>query len=232
MTLHKFLQVGDDTHDSEGWVGMPEQDNFDPASGFTLCHDIFEEFECPKYKQLGLPHNELLAFGAMYFVRGSTGYFDEFGFGRGCAFTMGAGWESIFEHVIGENMHFKIPPKTYALQDKDAEADLQAICEEGRKTIFGNHGVGSDLTGREKEDLIQNLSLVIHWLRIGYRRAEKRYRNCNRYDLSYMFTQIREAVEIAEKDAEPGDQLWIFTDFKNNDFRVEKYNIWDLDDDY
>lgn len=225
MKIHKFLQVDNDI---TGWVGMPKQDNFDPAQGFTLCHDIFEEFECPKYKQLGLPHNEFLAFGAMYFIRGSTGYFDEFG--RGCAESMGSDWEMIFEHVIHEKMHFKIPPKTYALQDKQAESDLQEICEEGRKTVFGNYGIGNDLEEYEKEDLIQNLRLVIHWLRIGYRRAEKRYRNCNRYNLSCMFTQIKEAIEKAEKYTELDDQLWIFTDFKNNDFRVALFKPWDLED--
>jgi hypothetical protein len=185
-----------------GWI--PDSD---PYSGMAVPHDILEHMPSEKY---GPVEGEFMATGAMYWIRGETGWFC----GRSIygIENMSADIPDIMTRVAYEEQSFKAPPKTRRL-DESIEDDFKAIIQKGMKMLIEDDCLdGDQLSDLEARHVREGM---LGWMRKGYRAALKRYRDVDNYSMSYLFTRIMERSGALLKCAEEGQVLTVRIDLQS-----------------
>jgi hypothetical protein len=179
----------------DGWALQGASEAYNPTSGFGLSHDFFEHG-----LKLDTIQDEIMAHGAMYWLRWETGY----------VYRNGAdvkperiGWE--FENLLRGMYDATLDPapKTQRLDD-DTEELLTAIVAEGRKAAEG-------IADEDDADSIDQL--VAHyagWFRKGYRWARSYYKAGAERTVYDGFHALTEAVdELEKRELYHGDELHI-----------------------
>ena len=179
-------------HEEFGGLGWRPENipNADPLSGMTVAHDCMEHFKSDN----GGLEAELMAFGASLHVREAGGWYYNQPNSQGAAYNMsGEIAEFMLKIKLGEE-YLMTAPRTYALSD-GMEDTVQEVILMAKKSFREEYEDEEELNSR-------TIKTFIDWLRIGYRKAIKRYGDASPYSLSYIFSQIADEADKHLKYAE------------------------------
>lgn len=168
-TTRRFVVKFDDNYDMYGLsLDIP---NYNVISGTGVFHDMMEHTRNDK----GACHEELMAFGAIIFVRGNSGWYSsqfnlsELGTSIGYNLT-----EILIAYNAGADWQTCKP--TYPCEDY-AENQFKLILQ----------GLQAALDDTEIEIPEKLKDSILHWMRKGYRKASKRYENVDTYSMIETF---------------------------------------------
>ncbi len=220
--FHKFTYKEDDEMGYSGWV-LDAKPYFDPMSGRGVAHDVLEEMPHGGEQ----PHDELMALGAMLFGRGSMSkpsFMSQFSWDESLAHE----FSPLFSHAFNEEGYYLASAPNTLRLDKGRcgechereEAIIQAIAPRVLKYI---ESYGVKEWGDNPDNLEEAKQWIPHaqnWIRIGFRRARRRfYPYMNGEDVAYMFERIENEVS-AIKGVELFDRLTIRLRRQINDFTL------------
>jgi hypothetical protein len=195
---------------------MPKDETTNAATnGLLLAHDIVEHVNGPG--AIGTIDDELEALGAIWYVRGQHGELRRDGVG--------------FRYTIEENIAADVtrmfrdffhgsPVNTRKVRTRPCDAD------DAFREIIGIALVDSPaevddyapVTERAmKARLREYLAVCLPRMRIGYRKAVKRYERHGRYFANNLFWEIAGAVECYAKHADTeGVEYWLVYGIDSN----------------
>lgn len=191
-------------------------------SGLGVAHDTLEH---------GLHDNgtvaaEFQAFGAMVFVRGLCDYWRERGNIRPPHEHIGS-IQDIMERVHDGTQILEAAPTTQPLRNERAEqiiADSVFYALREAKEADSKYGLDYRFLTPEQAEHFRN------WMRIGYRRACRRYAGLDPYDVQYCFGKIETGADKLLKHAEEGQELIVLCDPRHA--RVDMYCDYPPANDY
>lgn len=214
--VHTFTMQEHEDHGYTGWV-LDSKPYFDPMDGMGVAHDVLEEF--PRGKDQ--PHDELLAMGALIFGRGEM-------WSHNCSLveTVAHECSGVFRHVFheeGYSLAFCYPSRPFEDDLIDYENTIQAVVEHIVKinTLDPTRGYDNrEYDDAESEKVLGEVENIRNWLRLGIRKARRRFRNLEGYDVAQLFERIEKEVNRVTKQAELGDKLSIRVSYKRNDVEI------------
>jgi hypothetical protein len=205
-------------HEEFGLPGWRQkgQPGFDPLMGMAVAHDALEHFRDGDDSI----EDELQALGAALYIRGNGGYW----MNATPGVHIGSDLPEIIGHHVFEDMPMPPePPRTKRLEDwAESEIDI-AIQSATREWADRCDG---------EEQMQQARALLARargWFRIGYRRAQRRYKGTDCNQLSYLFKQIEEAADRKLKHAETGDELTLRVNIRRLSFEATVRRAYDCD---
>lgn len=214
--VHNFTCRTHEDTGFKGWV-LDSKPYFDPVDGMGVAHDVLEEF--PRGQDQ--PHDELMAMGALIFGRGSACL----NFFRPLHEVVGGEFHELMRHVYSEEGYYLKPaPPTRPLSE-DFEHEENVIVQVGeyvREYFPKTVGYG-EFEAEEVEEILEYVPHALNWLRIGFRRARRRFHpHLEGWDVAYLFNRIKDEVDRTTKmeGAEEYDKLRVIVSYRRNDFRV------------
>ena len=229
MPTYEFEKQYNDEFGSYGWLLRGAPSTYFPILGMGVAHDILEH----QPGDNGTVEEELMALGAALYIRGNGDYW-----GRGGS-KIPPG-----DHLasdISNDLAFKYggvdegiasPGRTKKLDDFVEEWIAQAV--DGTKKEFEYH---AQYYSNELEEFHANvadyLKKVPGWLRIGYRKAKKRYK-VSPWDLCEIFSKIEKDSDKYIDMVEDGDLFVVRLDANrlSCDTHIEsKYDSMEWDDE-
>lgn len=185
--------------------------------GVLIAHDLLEHVN--GIREIGAVWDELEALGAIWQVRARHG--DLFT-GRPSYSSMESNIASdltrMFADWIGEERYRGPRPITAGIRTHDYDSSFLECIAIARKDIPGEWGDGR-IDAPELEHVESYLALALRCMRIGFRKAQRRYGTG--FAASNMFVAIREAVATVKPEFE-GQEFRLSYD-ENNAFVEE---IW------
>lgn len=206
-TAFKFICEEHKEYGCNGWR-MEDKPHFDPLMGITVAHDVLEHF--PNGDES--PADEFQALGAGYFIRGETGYMQRKGNINPPAVHIASDFPDIFRHIIDERMGLPVAPKTKKIDIEYVEEFISELMQEAAKLLESEFGEYEPEFVKESLELLPR---VADWIRIGYRRATKRFGPYQNHAVA-IFQQIEEKADKYLEHANIGDKLTVSFDIKNN----------------
>ena len=203
-----FVYGEDPEYGGDGWIPkkMPK---FNASQGLGVAHDAMEHFDVTA----GTLEEEILAFGAMLYMRVETGWFyQQSNYYRRAGDILG-GDLAIFlrERWYQGEMLRSVKGRPRHL-DECMEQELDTIIEETRRQLRGE--LDEDWSQFQR-DTIDVWNRLRQWMRQGYWQCKRRYRGASNHDLAYAFTEIRDAVDKI-KFAEQGEELHVRLSINRN----------------
>jgi len=197
-------------YEESGWkpLWMPEADS---GASFTVAHDCIEHFP----NDDGSVEAELMAFGAMLYVRVIPNWWRLYGItDRGDPINILKGEFSFLMRYVEEReypvTHLRPRRKLY---NDEAEEFLQEWVTAMIRDAKSEMSMGNVYPGDESYNTVFVTDLhqrMVNWLRIGYRRAARRYRKMGHYGACELFDKIhREALEREGMADEGYTEMWI-----------------------
>lgn len=217
-TTIRFLYQIHEEYGSPGWLqkAMP---GYDPLGGMAVAHDCLEHFP----GGTDAAHDEFQALGASLFIRGESDYYAQKRQGNSNpGSNVGSDIPEVIRHIIHEGTAFNDPPRTRPLEDHVEEWINTALKE--ARTECGYQFENADDVREVKSILAKARS----WLRVGYRRAEKRYAKIGPHAACQMFMNIETAADEAMKQAEEGDELEVSFDIAKAKTQVRYIPSYEL----
>lgn len=211
---HTFTYKHDDERGYSGWV-LNSKPFFDPMDGRGVAHDVLEEMPHGGEQ----PHDELMALGALIYGRGChTGVFYQ-----PIEQILAYEFDELFGHAFCETGYQLVPaPKTRPLRGsedmEEAEGVIQATIRIIRARIKEN---AEDLrldTEAKINQALEWLPSAANWLRIGFRRATKRFYSVGRYEVYSLFERIQRGVDKLKPEL--GDTMTVRVSYKRYDVRI------------
>lgn len=221
MTTRKFVWGIDNNRDVAGWIpsGMP---NFDTGTGQTVAHDSIEHFSA----QEGI-ENEMLAFGAMIYIRGEGSYLqllppvrhrnrDYWDYG----------WHlsGDFARFLAESGANIKAPRNSAPVDETAEELIASMVRHSASSMDDEMEVHSATFDRQAV-----IERAVGWIRCGYRAAQKRFGSNSPDEVCYMFHRIETEIDEEHATAEEGDTLIVrfSTETLEHTLTLKPRNYWE-----
>lgn len=210
-----FIWGDNDTIDSHGQIGwvMKDKSGFYPAiDGRTLAHDALEH--CPS-KHTNDRADECMAMGGYIRIRGMS-YHQNFIEGlttdlRGM----------LVDELQDEGMPLPLPPEritvllhAYGEPEYLFRTAMKRAVEEVRENPY-NH-----LDEGQMARIHAVAERMGYWVRLGYRRAVRRFRGAHPYRLSGLFNEVSAAADKILKRAEEG-RLVLRIDPKTLEFQFD-----------
>lgn len=199
--------------------------NADPYGGLACCHDLLEHFRDDD----GSIAAEMQALGAMLYLRVAPGhhsYVDDDGSPR-LRFEV----NELESHCINEGFSLAPAPKTRRLDDTCEDAIVRCITAARHELAIRDRG---PLAEEHREMARQEFGhwLVHHvpgWLRVGYRRAERRYRNVpDWYSIWSAAEEMIPKIDRFIRHAEIGDRFRLTFDKRRIDLQFKPLrNMYD-----
>lgn len=216
MKTFEFVCAEHPEYGSNGWR-LKSQPDFDPLGGMAVAHDCLEHFT-----DSAEPADEFLALGASMYVRDESYYAHHGKVETSPGVHVASDLPDIMRHVTVEGYGLPPAPKTKRT-DYHLENYIDRMYQEYRRNIREEY---------DKHDLrlsTETQRSIRSYLRIGYRRAERKYGG-RRYEAQSLFCHIEEEADKYLKHAEEGAVLKIRVDFRNLTAKVrfEEYP----EDDY
>jgi len=199
-------------HEEYGGKGlaMVGRDWADPFAGMAAAHDMLEHFP----KDDGSTEHELMALGASYHVRDESNYYAAKGQLRT---SPGYNWSGDLaeqnNYMIqrGDGEYLRDPPRT-TREDEYFESEIETAIGEARKDFDPG-----DLPGLLKKSQQWK---IYGWMRLGYRRAKRRYAKSNRCFLLSCFMEIERLADQFIKYGEEGQRCKIIAEPRRGDARL------------
>ena len=202
-----------------GWV-LDAKPYFDPMDGRGVAHDVLEEMPHGGEQ----PHDELLALGAMLYGRCSM----SMAFPRPTYQVLADEFGALFSHAFNEEGYYLVDaPKVQRLDQgrygEDYEREESIIQAVAPRVLEYIEKYGAEEWGDNPDNLEEAKQWVPHaqnWLRIGFRRARRRfYPHMDGCDVAYMFERIEREVN-ALKGVELYDRLTLRVKYQRNDLEL------------
>jgi hypothetical protein len=203
-----FVYAEDQEYGGDGWIPkiMPK---FNASQGLGVAHDAMEHFNVAA----GTLEEEILAFGAMLYMRVETGWFCQQGSYQRAGNILGGDLARFLsDHWHQGGMLRMVKGRPRHLED-DMEEELDSVIEETRRQLRGE--LGDDDWHQFQRDTIDVWNRLRRWMRQGYWQCKRRYRGASNHDLAYAFTQIRDAVDKI-KFPELGEELHVRLSINHN----------------
>lgn len=194
MATYTFVRRHNEEYGTDGWLLKGAPISYDPIGGMGVAHDILEH----RLNDTGSVEDELLALGASFYVRGRGGYWND------TPKSPGFHVSSVISFDLGmkyEGVQLLSPPgKSRPLDNNDYD-DVNCWISEALLSA------ARDLKEQEvrDKDTRQFVSYAEGWLRQGFRRAQRRYREICPESLTYMFKKIE---QTADRLLEDDDSLY------------------------
>ena len=208
-------------HQEYGSLGWREIGKcyFQPLAGMAVAHDCLEHFP----DDGSAIEHEIQALGASLHVRGphpSNGY------------RASPWWENVqmdlftvFNLYAFQNTPFHKPPLTRKIPNEEGEYQISKLLASLPGFLQENGYESDDEEGRQ---LLQTfVSYLRGWLRIGYRRAVKRYRKESPY-LQPLFYTIQRRADESLKHAEVGEQFVVSVNMRTLHVTTKHQTLDDL----
>lgn len=195
---------GTDNNGSEGWI-VKSQPDFDAVGGLGVAHDSMEHFDTAA----GTLEEEILAFGSMLYIRVESGWFhynNNFSAAKNMASDLA---RFIYERWSSGDCLRPVKGRPRHL-DECLEHDIEETIRETRRLLGSEFEYDREDSyaefNRQNAYVYERLK---GWMRQGYWKAKRRYRDASTFDLAECFTQIRDKVEKLTKYAQEGEELEI-----------------------
>jgi len=217
---HNFTYKESPETGNKGWV-LDRKPYFDPMDGMGVAHDVLEEMPHGGEQ----PHDELIAIGAMMYGRG---YDIHTHFrGRPLDEIIAYEFEELYRHAYGEEGYRLVEaPKTRPLIDDEEEEFIINSVGKLVEAYIDKYDEYMFETEAQIESAKAWIPHAQNWLRIGFRKAHKRFQpRMQRYDVSYMFEQIRDKVDSI-KDIQDYDTLKVRISYKQHELSVCHGTLW------
>jgi len=181
--MKKFLPREHPEHGTWGWLEVGSPDTYFPLEAMGVAHDVLEHKLRPK---VGI-EEELMAFGAMLFIRYEGGYW---------AHRSGdmSNWHYQVSTELAEMMvkyRDSVLPCRSPRLSGDLEYQLMMSCDKALQEMF-------DIDERCTTVSLQTCENIKAWMRKGYRWAVNRYGSA--VNACQLFREIQE--QVARLDAE------------------------------
>lgn len=210
MQKFTFVCKKHEEYGSLGWA-LKSKPHFEPLVGMTVAHDIMEHFP----RDNGTLAAEWQAFGAMLRIRhegnwwaGQGGRYTEFG---------DQTYVDLFDHyrkVCWKELSVDEAPRTVKLED-DLEEQLAKMVANFRRELSNE----CDKRTYNVDNFCKNL---VSWMRIGYRKACKRYQDIPAWKLCEMFSEIADkADKLLKEDIFEGAEMVVEMDARNGHVSIE-----------
>lgn len=182
-----------------GVVGMPRDQNTNAANdGVLIAHDLIEHVNGPE--KIGSIDDELEALGAIWYVRGQYGELRRDGVGS--RYTVEENIASdvvrMFRDHISGNQHVSYAP--LRTRPVTHDYDLRCILE------YADSNWPDEFDESEREEARARWpgyrAVCLHRMRMGYRKARRKWEKRGRYAAHAQFWAIAEAVDRAAKRPE------------------------------
>jgi hypothetical protein len=220
MLIAKFEWKEDQELGGEGWIPT-RFPNFSAGEGLTIAHDTLEHFANDEGNLAG----EVRAFGAMIFTRVEGGYFSNRMSRYSPEETVGMELGQFLEELSnGEHSDwgdFPRPPRTYRLKNGTEEI-IDKILTETLKSYEREAQNYSENSLIDNHQTSIELSKMHGWLRIGYRKAVRRFRGADSGDMSYLFDKLKERINEKHKNGSYGEVLTVSVNIRRLTFEVSQ----------
>lgn len=192
MTTKVFEYRKDDEYGSDGWVLENAPKEFNTGNGRLVAHDCLEHFWDGKVDRW---EDELLALGAMTFIRYETGEFS-----------------SNYNPKLSDNLSGDLVNCLYFIINERGIKPIKTKkldCEHLEMEFFNAVHLAKRELDREDVAKIEVSQVfnIVGWLRKGYRRAQKRFGD--NFKALTMFRDIEREVDRLTKFADIGDRLLV-----------------------
>ena len=209
--LHKTFKYKKDCNGAVGWIEVGAPACYNSGTGMLVAHDVLEHFKPTTYSKDSW-EDELLALGAMVYVRGEQGYFHS---------MYHPDWKKHLESDISMVLEFvSTTRKLKPCRSRDVYStreDMYDVVFNAWKYLDTEYIVPTD-----------QLNLITHYLVKGYNLANRRYHDAG-YVICDMFLQIEEEVNSLSKYAETGDLLKINVNIKRKEVHFKHIPYWEIE---
>lgn len=215
-----FVCARHEEYDGNGWR-LKSQPDFDPLSGMAVAHDCLEHFN-----DSADPADEFQALGASMWIRNEDYHYRSNHGITNPGSHIASDMPEIIRHIIHEGYGLPDAPRTRAT-DEDLEGYIATMFPEYAKEL--KYMEGRD--AREMRITADRRRAITSYLRIGHRRAAKRYKGRN-WEAQQIFTQIETTTDKHLKYAEEGAELTVTVDFAKLTARIDFEEYPGYEDDY
>ena len=183
MISREFIYK-EDEHGNVGWI--PEWlPNATSGDGRTVAHDVLEHM--PNSTNRNSSEDELVAMGAVYYIRGETGLL--YSPYRDITETIASDIYFILSDSANNGERIRSPGFKYKLSDYSVDDTFKQATREGIKSFKENYEDDIDILDEN------TYTYILNWMRIGYRQAINRYKNTDQGTIGYIFNQIQREVD-------------------------------------
>ncbi len=226
--VHEFVAAEHPEYGSMGWRSKHVYD-FDPLPGMAVAHDILEHFA----DTTANADDEFQAFGSILYVRGLGGYFS-----RKSRYSPGSNLASdvpeIARHVVHGEATMKAAPKKTKPLSVEVEGWIAEALREGRRECVEQFDDPDDMAVID-----EMLKQAVDWIRIGFRRAEKRFQKAGLHgrraseEICQLFEYIEQEADRYLKTVEGGEELRVVVNISKRQATVTMTYPWEMvgDDD-
>jgi hypothetical protein len=211
MTSLTFEWAEDDEFGGYGWIpkGMT---GFNACDGRLIAHDVLEHFRDDR----GTIEGEMRALGTVLFGRGLSGHFSS-QYNPDPAHHLSSDILYFLINIV-ENGTCKAPkpPNTYKLRDDYAEDIMNNI----RLKVIKDLPQETDCFHANRAEYMKRLDILLDWMRIGFRKAVKKWGHDNGWNLTRLFERIAREVDENHKHGENYEELTVKVNQSNFTFNI------------
>ena len=182
-----------------GLLDMPRDQNTNAANdGLLIAHDLIEHVNGPE--QIGSIDDELEALGAIWYVRGQHGELRRDGIGSHYSVeeNIASDVTRMFsDHVRGGQDVSYEPLRT---RPCDADEALASILDYADSLYLSEFNEDEYEEARRRWGAYR--AVALHRMRLGYRKARRKWEKRGRYAANSQFWAIAEAIDRAAKHPE------------------------------
>ena len=181
-------------------LALSNVDDITVGGGLLLAHDLFEHVDGPE--NIGGVGEELQALGAMFYVRAANGPLTRGPYHHSAEENIASDVARMYSKWLEDGYEYLVP-KTRA--SCGIEESLKEVLTYTREEVF----VEAEYGGLQTDHLDEYLSGVRHFMRVGYRKAKKKYRRVPGHGLYRTFMRVAEEVDsvAAHEDLWPGREF-------------------------
>lgn len=209
MRIYRFRKEEHPEHGSEGWLLIGGPSTYYPLSGMGIAHDIMEH----RWGDKGTIEEELMALGAMLYIRGEGGYWAKT-YNPNPGYALSGDYSDLFIQFNGMD-GIENPGRTVRASN-EVEYWIDTSFKHGRTHVLESF----DDPTLMQTPLDDFFSRARGWLRKGYRAAQKRYRGIPYWRLVDCFEQIQERADELLRNAESFEQLHVRFEQKTAEVKI------------
>ncbi len=207
-------------------------ENADPVANFGAAHDALEHFP----RCIGGFEGELMAFGAMHYVRGEAAGYD---WNRGTIYAaQKSDLEFFLPNVLQGDQTLK-DPGTVNLRalDNDPGFNLDelrrnvrgAIASVCREQDYNDDDSGGSASAATRRKLPHQADdRMVRWIVKGYLKAKRRFERMgvSPWEAHCLFKEVTRKFSALCEGGEHGEEIHVRIDFRKQTVRVDRLEQW------